>query len=108
MKGLSIKVTGAIAAVLMALGVSAHIFSESFVEREITAVGDAWTTLESRDAPKMRLIGRLRATLGYGGMIHAFKNYILRGGEQKSAAIRSKINDFGILLDDYDCREIHP
>ena len=73
---------------LLLVAASVNIITASIVGGEISAVGAAWTDYETRDAPKMRIIGQLRGTLGYGGMIHELKNYILRGGAQRLATVR--------------------
>lgn len=45
---------------------------------KVEQINSAWLSFKSQHAEKARLETSLRASLGYGGMIHDFKNYILR------------------------------
>lgn len=45
---------------------------------KVNEINTAWHSFKSQHAEKARLETSLSATLGYGGMIHDFKNYILR------------------------------
>ena len=47
--------------------------------RQIT---DEWIIFEGEVAEKQRLLSALRGAIGYGGFIHQFKNFILRGDEK--------------------------
>lgn len=42
---------------------------------------------------KASAINALRAAIGYGGMIHNFKNYVLRGDETRALMAESQINE---------------
>lgn len=44
-------------------------------------IGSAWDDLSGRHQTKLRLISEIRADIGYGGIIHDFKNYVIRGDE---------------------------
>lgn len=48
------------------------------VNIQVDTINKAWLSFKSQHAEKARLETRLRAALGYGGMIHDFKNYVLR------------------------------
>jgi len=45
----------------------------------VSIVGDSWKTYQIDRSDKTKLTASLQAELGYGGVIHHFKNYILRG-----------------------------
>lgn len=42
---------------------------------------------------KASAINALRAAIGYGGMIHNFKNYVLRGDETRALMVETQINE---------------
>jgi PAS domain S-box-containing protein len=46
-------------------------------------------------------IDALRATIGYGGMIHEFKNFVLRGGKDRISRVKSSIENGKHTLDIY-------
>lgn len=57
------------------------------VYREASEIGSAWKTLESEDMQKYTLLGDLRDAIGYGGMIHQFKNMVLRTDAERAAKV---------------------
>lgn len=50
---------------------------------------------------KIAILTALRASLGYGGMIHNFKNYVLRGNEKTHLAFEESIKKSRVLLGEY-------
>ena len=54
--------------------VVAYLNNQHFSE-----IGSAWDDLSGRHQTKLRLISEIRADIGYGGIIHDFKNYVIRG-----------------------------
>ncbi|MCP3972672.1 MAG: methyl-accepting chemotaxis protein [Rhodobacteraceae bacterium] len=50
---------------------------------------------------KGRLLGDLRRTMGFGGMIHQFKNYVLRGDQPRIAKVETAIGAARAVLDGY-------
>jgi len=45
---------------------------------QVNEINSSWISFKSQHTEKARLINSLHGRLGYGGMIHDFKNYILR------------------------------
>jgi len=45
---------------------------------QVNEINSSWISFKSQHTEKARLINSLHERLGYGGMIHDFKNYILR------------------------------
>ena len=87
---LSIKrIAAMLAASLILAGVVAGTASV-FTIRATTRVAATWTDFERHAAAKSDLIAELREALGYGGMIHQFKNMVLRRDMQRIGAVRSK------------------
>jgi methyl-accepting chemotaxis protein len=58
--------------------------------RATTRVAATWTDFEGRAAAKSDLIANLREALGYGGMIHQFKNMVLRRDLQRIEVVHAK------------------
>lgn len=55
-----------------------HGYSSVRVSDQINEIQQSWTEFRSQNNEKARLINSLHQVLGYGGMIHNFKNYIIR------------------------------
>lgn len=59
--------------------------------KHFSEIDMAWSDLSSRHQTKLRMISEIRADIGYGGIIHDFKNYVIRGDDE---AFSSLIADF--------------
>lgn len=55
-----------------------HGYSSIRVTEQVDEIQRSWSAFRSQNNEKARLINSLYQVLGYGGMIHNFKNYILR------------------------------
>lgn len=73
MRKLSIIILVLLLTFASVLSYSAFRLSKQFTEIEIL-----WSAFRSQNNEKARLHNALYGALGYGGMIHGFKNYILR------------------------------
>jgi len=60
-----------------------------------------WLEFESHRSDRLRALIALRSELGYGGMIHQFKNYILRQNQTDSKSIISSIGGAKAALVQY-------
>ncbi len=47
---------------------------------------------------RIKLVGKLNRLLGYGGLIHQFKNYVLRGRDANFEAFNSQYQEVSVLL----------
>ena len=52
-----------------------------------------WNDFEHDVVKKNHALARLRDALGYGGMIHQFKNYVLRGDEPRIEKFSSQVDN---------------
>eukprot|EP00752_Nemacystus_decipiens_P018906 g16962.t1 len=59
------------------------------------------TSQEAGVYTKTILLGELRSALGFGGMIHQFKNYVLRHDQPRVARVQSAIDDAQAVIDQY-------
>lgn len=48
-------------------------------DKHFSEIDLAWSDLSSRHQTKLRMISDIRANIGYGGIIHHFKNVVIRG-----------------------------
>lgn len=53
-----------------------------YTHRAIIPVADSWSDYRSQVAQRQELLLYIKANFGYGGMIHDFKNYVLRGQDK--------------------------
>jgi methyl-accepting chemotaxis protein len=53
--------------------------SSVYIYRSVTQVAQNWESYQTQVAVRQQLLMNIKANFGYGGMIHNFKNYVLRG-----------------------------
>ncbi len=68
---------------------------------EVVQVRDSWETFETTVAAKSDIIGELRGSIGYGGMIHQFKNFVLRQDEPRIGKTEKKVLEALSAIDRY-------
>lgn len=91
-----ISIKQALAAVIGLLVVCGVVleFEAQFSRNQRVEISQKWLNFESQRSEKARLYTSLLANIGYGGMIHNFKNYVLRKNPAYSEAAR---NDLGAV-----------
>lgn len=80
-----------IANILFATAIIAGlILSLASVEsyRLIISADDRWQNYRTTNGERVRAVGAVIGALGYGGMIHQFKNYVIRGDEKYKRSSR--------------------
>lgn len=91
--------------IIILIALSAIAFIHGYVSvrasEQIEEIQQSWTAFRSQNDEKARLINSLNQVLGYGGMIHNFKNYILRKdftyftkSEQSMGAAQSVVKQY--------------
>jgi signal transduction histidine kinase len=73
-----IKTLGTAVAVVLIAAAGLMIFGGNLVKKDFKQVGETWNAHIVGPAGKMALLSDLRGALGYDGMIHHFKNFVLR------------------------------
>ncbi|MCF6266768.1 MAG: hypothetical protein L3J57_09520, partial [Desulfuromusa sp.] len=53
--------------------------SSVFLYNRLDQINQQWMTFAQKTSHKQQLVSQLKSEFGYGGAIHLFKNYILRG-----------------------------
>ncbi len=100
-KRIKVKTLGLIflAALLFAgLGI---IAVTSFLKRDASSISITWQDFQQSRSAKSQIITALWADLGYGGMIHHFKNYLLRHDEVYYNSAQSKLEAIKGLISQY-------
>ncbi len=92
---------------LLTVFITAVIIASSyFVERNIVVIDDTWQLYQTDLSEKARLESAVRAAIGYGGMIHNFKNYLLRDNEDYKSQVESNIGAIKAFLKQYSALEL--
>ena len=68
---------------------------------EVENLGRTWEAHDTGAAAKMAILAKLHNALGYGGMIHQFKNYLLRGDPMQFLTVQDKLFDITAALLSY-------
>ncbi|MEN8256407.1 MAG: methyl-accepting chemotaxis protein [Thermodesulfobacteriota bacterium] len=72
----TIKLKSLIFTVFLSIIILVTIF---FVSRSMQQVELIWTNYNQQSVAKLSLLSEIKSQFGYGGFIHNFKNYVLRG-----------------------------
>ena len=84
----------------MLLAISFYFLSAN-IKAELNEVDDTWQDYQLSKSEKARLESTLRSAIGYGGMIHDFKNFILRKDIAYLDRVHSHIGAARIVLEQY-------
>ena len=60
-----------------------------------------WKKFQKNTAQKALLLSHIRALLGYNGMIHHFKNFVLRGDRQNIISMQKNLLELSVALTAY-------
>jgi len=101
MKNIGLKATNAILISLLILTGIIFIGSALNIKNEITASKQFWNRYQDITSSREQAITDLVKNLGYGGMIHQFKNYVLRKDQKRIPVIESRIANSINALDHY-------
>lgn len=87
--------------VLILLLATSFYFLSANIKAELIQVDETWQDYQLSKSEKARLESILRSAIGYGGMIHDFKNLILRKDIDYLDGVQSHIGAARIVLDQY-------
>ncbi len=68
----------------------------------VERIGTIWTKFESGPAQKGTQLARLRDALGFGGMVHEYKNFILRQDRDRIVKIQAAIRMATVAMVAYE------
>ncbi len=101
MGNIKIKALGLAISALMAVTVIIVIATSVVNVKGINRMDRLWEDFETNPAKKIDYLQELSSTLGYGGMIHQFKNYILRQDRPRIVKVQSKVRSATVALTAY-------
>ena len=99
---MKISTLGSVIAVLFACGAAAIVYLELVETKELSQLGTTWEQFDRGTALKIALLSDLRAALGSGGMIHEFKNSVLRRDHPRLRRIRARLRESASALLAYE------
>jgi len=102
MRHISIRWLGVI--VMAGLIITGIIFvgGSTLTQNRISQAESIWLTYRADSARRTQLLDTVIANLGYGGMVHNFKNYLLRKDQKRYLRARENIGGVLTALDGLD------
>ena len=105
---MTIKSLGLVISILLGL-LTIILLTGSIVSiGKVDAIGDTWANFERDAAKKDVYLRELYDAIGYGGLIHEFKNYILRQDQPRIAKARARAAEAIAALDGYTAHTSDP
>ncbi|MBT4042715.1 MAG: PAS domain S-box protein [Rhodospirillaceae bacterium] len=101
MKNANIRTLGNVFISALALAGGVGVIGALIAIKNISTVQDAWETYELGRPERARVLGALRKEIGYGGMVHQFKNYVLRQDPARISAIDGKLGGVRAAISRY-------
>ena len=101
LRNLNLKQTSFLLATLLILSGAILVSYLLYIGSQSEMIMSSWTEFQIVRSEKVRLESSLRATLGYGGMIHHFKNYVLRKKEHDLERTRELLGGAHTILNQY-------
>jgi len=89
------------AAILLLATVVVGIYLGRETQRRFQDISDNWSDYSEQADRKGLWISEIRGRLGYGGIIHDFKNYVLRKDERYVVAVKDRLPSLYRSLDAY-------
>lgn len=103
-----IKTYGIIMTVLLVIIATFVVISSTFIVQQTQEVRMAWELYDRIPARKVVILSHLRSLLGYDGMIHHFKDFILRNDRRSAARANQIILEISIALTAYESLGLNP
>ncbi len=64
-----------------------------YLEKSIQATNEAWVNFSKNTVEISESISRLKASIGYGGLIHNFKNFVIRNEARYAQNVENNVKD---------------
>jgi len=93
--------SGLAAAVLLISTVLVGIYLGKQTQKRFHNIEISWQTYADQVAYRGELLSRIRGRLGYGGVIHNFKNYVLRKDTKYLDRLRQQLERFQTTVEAY-------
>lgn len=98
---LRLLLSGVAAALLLAATVGVGLYLGLETRDRFQGIDDSWRTYTAQADRRGELLSRIRGHLGYGGIIHNFKNYVLRQEKKYLDRVIIQFNDFTAIMHEY-------
>jgi PAS domain S-box-containing protein len=85
----------------LAMAAALLVFVTVATRAQFTDIADSWTDYADDPEKKGVWISSLRGYLGYGGIIHNFKNYVIRKDDSYRIRMIDQFTQFDAVLDSY-------
>ena len=95
------KVIGTAAAVLLLVTVLTGLYLGAQTRRQFSEVAQSWSGYAENPAKKGVWISSLRGYLGYGGIIHTFKNYVIRKDDTYRQRMLDQLKQYDAVMAAY-------
>lgn len=105
---LRITIFGRVLAVALALVVGSITLTSLITFEQSSKMASAWQDHSTVTAQKINFLSHLRGLLGYNGMIHHYKNFILRHERARAVTSYQKMLEISIILTAYQSLGISP
>lgn len=90
---------------IIALGLLLAILASGFLSHQTTqkieAMGRDWSQYQQTNAQKALILGQIKTVMGFEGVTHHFKNFILQGKRWRVLATHDKLLELKIALAAY-------
>ena len=101
MRNLRIGTLGMAMVVLLVITAGLVVASSFLTMRSVTSITETWVDYEKGPAQKVAILNDMSSALGYGGMIHQLKNFVLRQDRPRIVKIQRKIREVTVALVSY-------
>ena len=101
LQGVKIRTLGMAVTLVLSLVVLADTYVFLRSADGVRNIGTTWREYDSGAAAKGDLLSNLRGALGYGGLIHEFRSFVLRPERMDIVAIHRRLNEVAVALAAY-------
>jgi len=102
MINLRISTIGTIISVFLALSAAAIVSSSISTSHQVRQAGGAWHSFETGPSRKSSYLNTVYKALGFGGMLHQYKDYMLGQDRKQIVQFHIKIREIRTALDAYN------
>lgn len=89
------------AALLLLVTVLAGLYFGTQTRRQFVEIAESWSDYAGDAEKKGAWISSIRGHLGYGGIIHNFKNYVLRKDDRYRQELQKQLTQFDAVMASY-------
>jgi len=100
--GIKIKTLSVLVTSGLLLSAMLVIFSANIILNEVRKAGGTWDTYATGPAAKAAILSELKEILGYDGMIHHYKNFVLRKDRMLIIRAEAALLDIAVNLTAYE------